>query len=75
MLSIGACAVDKPDATFECILQPISDRADPKALEVSGLSLETLASTGLAPAVAMEQFERWATKLAGDAGDLGFRRL
>lgn len=72
LLSIGACAVDVPDRTFECTLQPISDQADPKALEVSGLSLETLARTGLAPAVAMEQFERWATELAGDGGDLVF---
>jgi len=71
MLSIGACAVDIPDRTFECTLQPINNRADPKALEVSGLSLESLAKTGLAPAAAMKQFERWATELAGD-GDLVF---
>lgn len=72
LLSIGACAVDDPDQTFECMLQPITDRADPKALEISGLSLETLARTGLAPVVAMEQFERWAGKLAGDDGNIVF---
>lgn len=72
MLSIGACAVDAPDQTFECTLKPISDRADPEALKFSGLSLETLARTGLPPAVAMEQFEGWAATLAEEGGDLVF---
>lgn len=72
MLSIGACAVDAQEQTFECTLQPISDRADPEALKVSGLSLETLARTGLPPIAAMERFESWAAALAGHGGDLVF---
>jgi ribonuclease T len=64
LLSIGACAVDNVAETFACELQPINQNADPNALKVAGLSLETLAKTGLSPDVAMAQFARWADKLA-----------
>lgn len=72
LLSIGACAVDDPEQRFECQLKPISDQADPKALEVSGLSLETLAETGLAPEEAMARFEAWAKAQADNDGELVF---
>ena len=72
LLSIGACAVDDPEQRFECQLKPISDRADPKALEISGLSLERLAETGLAPAEAMARFETWAKAQTGNDSELVF---
>ena len=56
MLSIGACLVDEPEETFQCELKPLSLNAVPKALEVSGLSMEELAIRGLDPATAMSQF-------------------
>ena len=68
MLSIGACAIDAPDVVFECLLKPINANADPVALEVSGLSLNTLARTGLDPRDAMARFGAWISDVAGDKG-------
>lgn len=66
MLTIGACNVDNPEQVFCCELKPISLNADPKALEVTGLSLETLAAEGLDPEVAMKQFQDWVTEVVGN---------
>ena len=49
LLSIGACDVDDETRTFACEIKPINRNADPKALEVSGLSLDALEQSGLAP--------------------------
>lgn len=65
MLTIGACAVDDPGKTFSCRLKPISPKFEPKAMEVTGLSLEELERTGLEPADAMRRFAEWAQGLAG----------
>jgi len=65
MLSIGACTIDAPDRQFECLLKPITDGVDPEALKVSGLSLDSLAQTGLAPQEAMSRFENWIGEVAG----------
>jgi ribonuclease T len=46
LLSIGACVVYEPSKTFACELKPINCNADPKALEVTGLSLDELAQGG-----------------------------
>ena len=68
LLSIGACAVFDPTQTFACELKPINRNADPKALEVAGLSLDELARTGLDPAEAMRRFAEWLAKVAkGDS--------
>ena len=72
LLSIGACDVDNEDHTFSCELKPISRNADPAALAVTGLSLDVLERTGLTPEEAMEQFDVWATGLAGDGEALVF---
>jgi DNA polymerase III epsilon subunit-like protein len=69
LLSIGACAVDYPDKQFECYLQPITDRFDPKALEVSGLSLDDLKQSGLSADEAMASFEQWVKSIAGPDGE------
>jgi len=44
-------------------LKPINNNADPKALEVTGLSLESLAKTGLAPEAAMKGFGMWLSEI------------
>lgn len=69
MLSIGACLVDDDTQSFSALLKPINNNADPKALEVSGLSLDLLARDGEAPAVAMKRFADWVGSVAGE-GDV-----
>jgi DNA polymerase III epsilon subunit-like protein len=66
LLSIGACHVDDEAISFSCELKPINGNADPKALEVSGLSLETLARTGRTPKDAMRNFATWIRETIGD---------
>lgn len=61
MLSLGACLVDDDEVTFRRLLCPISESADPKALEVSKLSLEELRRTGAAPPEVMREFGGWIT--------------
>jgi len=68
MLTIGACNVDNPDQVFSCELKPISLNADPKALAVTGLSLERLLVDGLPPGIAMEQFQKWVVEMSGNDG-------
>ena len=72
LLTIGACAIDNPEKTFECKLKPINQNADSKALEVTGLSLNELARTGLEPSEAMRRFQTWLSTLAGDNDNLVF---
>jgi DNA polymerase III epsilon subunit-like protein len=72
LLSIGACDVEDETRTFACEIKPINRNADPKALEVSGLSLEVLERSGLTPEVAMQQFSTWAENLASEDGTLVF---
>lgn len=64
LLSIGACLVEDDRRAFECQLKPLSMHADPKALEVTGFSLEQLARDGLEPALAMEKFAAWVNQVA-----------
>ena len=59
MLSIGGCLVDDDSVTFRRLLRPISALADPKALEVSKLSLAELDRTGTEPSEAMRDFAEW----------------
>ncbi|TXG81813.1 MAG: 3'-5' exonuclease [Sphingomonadales bacterium] len=72
LLSIGACSAFAPEEAFSCQLKPISDKFDPKALEVAGLSLATLAQTGEEPRLAMEKFARWLGDLRGDDATIIF---
>lgn len=64
LLSIGACNVDDNSRTFACDLKPLNRNADPKALEVTGLSLDALERTGLPPQEAMRRFSEWLKGLA-----------
>lgn len=65
LLTIGACDVSDPTQTFACELKPTTRNADPKALEVTGLSLDRLEQEGLDPAVAMRTFRDWVVRIAG----------
>lgn len=65
LLSIGACSVFEPEKAFVCELKPITDAFDPKALEVTGLSLEDLKENGLEPRLAMTQFSEWLQQITG----------
>ena len=72
LLSIGACDVGDESKSFSIELKPINTNADPKALEVTGLSLAELAKRGVDPAAAMAAFGAWASSLAGNDRALVF---
>ncbi len=72
LLTIGACDADDDSKSFSAELKPINYNADPKALEVTGLSLTELAERGDDPAVVMQAFADWALELAGKDGTLVF---
>ena len=59
LLSIGACLVERPERGFYVELQPVTSDSTPEALEVSGLSMEALATTGTPPERAMADFAAW----------------
>ncbi|MCK5318008.1 MAG: 3'-5' exonuclease [Anaerolineales bacterium] len=59
LLSIGACMVYDLDRALYLELQPDRPAYDPQALEISGLSLETLAEDGIPAREAMRQFDEW----------------
>lgn len=65
LLSIGACSVANPGFAFECEVKPINEKYVPEALEVTGLSLESLSKTGLEPKDAMARFASWIASLSG----------
>jgi DNA polymerase III epsilon subunit-like protein len=65
MLSIGACAVENSEHSFYVELQPINDNADPAALAVCKLSMETLKEIGKDPTAAMLEFSGWINQIAG----------
>ncbi len=59
LLTIGACTVDDDSKTFQAQLRPLNGNAVPEAMQVTGLSLETLARDGQAPETAMGAFASW----------------
>ena len=71
LLSIGACLVDDPEATFYVELKPEDKRSTQEALAVSKLSLDILATMGEPPAEAMQRFADWV----GDVVPAGFRPI
>ena len=64
LLTIGACLVDDPERAFSCALKPVGDRVDPKAMAVTGLSVEDLRRTGREPDEAMRSFAAWVADVA-----------
>ena len=71
MLSVGAIAVDEPEATFYAELRPVSDRSMPEAMKVVGRTLQDFERTGKDPKEAMIAFRDWLTSVAKD-GQLVF---
>ena len=47
-------------------MKPTTLNADPKALEVTGLSLERLAKEGLDPEQGMRAFKEWVAQMTGE---------
>jgi ribonuclease T len=72
LLSIGACDALDETRAFSIELKPINFNADPKALEVSGLSLQDLAARGETPEAAMAAFGAWVQSLAEEGDVLVF---
>lgn len=71
LLAIGACAIDG-DEVFSCEIKPVNDNADPRAMEVIGMSLDALKERGLDPSHAMQQFGEWLRGLRTVGGPLVF---
>lgn len=59
LLSIGACLAEDIEQGFYIELQPVTGKAIPGALAITGLSMDTLAETGVPPARALTRFEAW----------------
>jgi len=59
MLSVGACIVGRTDEHFYVEIQPISDKAVPDALKVTGFVLDDLKKTGETPEDAMTKLRDW----------------
>lgn len=71
LLAIGACAVDGAEV-FSCEIKPLNDNADPKAMEIIGMSLDALKEDGLEPSRAMQRFGEWLDRLRPTRGPLVF---
>jgi ribonuclease T len=67
MLSLGACLVHEPDRTFYAELRPVTKRAIPEALHVSGFTLDQLTRTGRDQQEVMEAFRGWIQEVAAGA--------
>lgn len=72
LLSIGACVIDSEKDIFQCEVKPINYNADPKALEVTGISLERLVKEGLTPQQAMTDFDDWLASISDGNKNLVF---
>jgi ribonuclease T len=59
LLTIGACTISEKPSTFYVELKPVNMNSVPKALEISGLSMDRLSERGMEPGEAMRQFEAW----------------
>jgi ribonuclease T len=68
LLSIGACDVHDDTSAFECLLKPINSNFDPKAIGITGFTLDELERVGLHPAQAMEDFQKWIRETSGRDG-------
>lgn len=59
LLSIGACTLLKPRATFYIELQPDKAAQEAQAMSIHGLDLQELQQNGIAPREALLRFESW----------------
>jgi len=65
LLSIGACTIAVPEATFYIELKPINEQVTPEAARVHQLSMPRLEAEGVKPKQAMAQFDTWLKDQAG----------
>lgn len=65
LLSLGASVVNNPSQHFYVEFQPITENAIPKALAISGFSLNELVHRGEAPEAAMRRFRDWIIEVSG----------
>jgi ribonuclease T len=65
MLQIGACLVDDSRETFQALLVPISEHADPKAMEIVGKPLSYFNENGRDPINVMHDFGDWVRAACG----------
>lgn len=65
MLSIGACVVGAPEASFYAELKPISERVVTEAIKVVGKPLEHFTKNGREPRGVMAEFEEWVKSISG----------
>jgi DNA polymerase III epsilon subunit-like protein len=63
MLSIGACTLSDPQATFYVEIQPLNDHFTEEALRVSGLNFAELKLNGHNPPEAMSRFSDWVAQV------------
>jgi ribonuclease T len=59
LLSIGACTLDEPPATFYIEIKPVNKRNTPEAARVHQLSFSRLMVEGVEPKRAILRFEDW----------------
>lgn len=59
LLTIGACTIDEPRATFYEELQPVNDKMTPESYAIHRLDLKRLAERGRSPQEVMSLFEDW----------------
>jgi len=64
MLSIGACVVGDPEASFYAELKPISEQVIAQAIKVVGKPLEHFTKCGREPKVVMAEFEEWVKAIS-----------
>jgi DNA polymerase III epsilon subunit-like protein len=65
LLSIGACTLDEPPATFYVELKPVNDHLTSEAAKVHQLSMEHLRVEGMEPKEALLQLEAWLKEQVG----------
>ncbi len=66
LLSIGACTLLEPRATFYAELQPTPTLVDESAMKIHGLKMEQLARDGLPPKLALQNMADWLKKTVSD---------
>lgn len=65
MLSIGACLVGDPKASFYAELKPISEQVVAEAIKVAGKPLKHFAKNGRKPKLVLAEFEEWVKSISG----------
>ncbi len=72
LLSIGACSLSDPPATFYVELKPVNAQVTPEAASVHKLSIEQLREQGSDPQQAMLEFDEWLKGQASPGKTLVF---